>query len=395
MALVTFDLDDEEEFLASSSLSTTTNVGEEHVNNATELESATVIPIHTSVLVDILKAAPRMKIEDACDVNDVLDAFLGEPSDDFIDDYGSVFPRYGDAMYSAIDVLSADTEHRFNVPETTAELRFLEQCDERLRRSLPTIEVLLNTVGSCIDYRRRRTCALLLSTIHFLKKLYTRKWPQLLGSRETMVNRTAEVPAATVYRLQERALLGEFKLWEEFVYEILCMLTYPELRFSVCTRYTNILLCSEYNMLRPAVDSMCSTTLNICIWSQSYATDIWLTYMQVYYPSIFVKPTFDGDEKSREQYEDHVKTMKVPRWTRLHFYYPSMELVEPVDSDKLLVYLVDFFKRNLTSAFLSSFVTVEAPRDYEALKTEVFTAGRTRPRRECVRSAIVDKRQRK
>ena len=396
MSLVTFDLDDEEEFRASTSLSSTVSRTTEDSTSTTKIPELLVdVPRHTSVLVNILKAEPRSKIDVECDVNDVLDAFLGEPSETFLDNYESIFPRYGDALYSAVDVLSAEVEHRFNVPETVVELRFLEQCDVRLRRSLPTIEVLLNTVGSCIDYRRRRTCSILLSTVHFLKKLRTRKWPQLLGSREQMLERTTEVPATVVYKLQECALLGEFRLWEEFVYEVLCMLTYPELRFSVCTRYTNILLCAEYNMLRPAVDSMDSTTLNICIWSKSYAVDIWLTYMQVYYPSIFERPDFDGDEKSREYYEAHVKTVKAPRWTRLHFYYPSVELIEPTDSDGLLVFLVDFFKRNMTPVFLSSFIVVDAPGEYEALKTEVFMTGRSRPRRECVRSAIVDKRLRK
>ena len=288
-------------------------------------------------------------------------------------------------------------------------MSFYEHCDELLPRRNQNIDILLKHAGTHAHYLRRRVCAKILSTIHVLKALFTGEWARAIGTQEQVLDRLPESYHSIVEELavKDRYILGNFAHWDAIVYELLCLLAYNDLRFSVCTSHIESLLISEYHMIRPAVDAMDSKVLNICIMSTSYFSTIWSTYMRTYYPSIFKRQdVFEGDAKT--SHEDHVRTLALPRWTSLHFYLPNADFAESHNLDELLAFLVDFFQGNITDEFLFSFKKIRMPSNYSILVNEVFKkdrsvlsllpiASRKRqlPTRACVRPAIIDTKTRR
>ena len=377
---VVFDVPDEENIFTSASAS----------KDLPELGQDDP-PTHASVLVEYLKTVvPSSNIdkERLCDPRDVLDQLLGEPSQAFSELCKGAFDSYVDAIASAVDVLSPSDEHKFNVLDAEREMKFLRNCDVEVHRRMPTINILMENVGTYILCARERTCARLLMTVHMLKKLFTRDWRAILGSEEQISARLTDEYYQSIDMLgtHKSTLLGRFEHWDSLVYELLAVLAYNDLRFSVCTRFTEVLLNAEYHMLRPAVDAMGTHVLHVCLFSASYFLDVWSAYMRLYYPRIFKE--HDVDESDKEAFEEYARGTELPRWSVLRFYEPMQEIAEQPNHAEMLEFLVCFFKHTFTEQFLRSFKRIHVPEGYDVLIEQIFKKPQ-RPKRECVRPAVI------
>lgn len=387
MALATFDVDDTKE----SAFSTLA------AEDLPSLEP--VVPTQLSSLLTRLKEVRVNDVPADCLIDEILDRLLGDPSDDFLEECSGVFSKYGDALAGAVDVFSPDLAHHYNCLDTKFELKFFEKCDRPLKRRSPTIEILLGHAGAHTHYLRRRACAKVIATVHALKMLFSASWKCALGSRECMIDRFPKGYHGQVAELaeRERYVLGGFSHWDAIVYELLCILAYKDLRFSVCTGQLDALLASEYHMIRPAVDAMDAFTLNIGIVSASYFLDVWSKYMRTYYPSVFRLPE-DNDEaeEATALREEHTRSLSLPQWKKLVFYLPAADTVESQSHDEMLAFLIDFFQKQLTQEFLFSFKQIHLPPDYFMLLEEVFSkksasATQKRPKRACVQPSYIDR----
>ncbi len=353
-----------------------------------------LVPQYQSALVEKhLKTIQVCEVPLDCQPCDVLDVLLGEASASFLEDCAGHFTKYGDALANAVDIFSPELVHRYNLPETVFELNAYENCDESLPRRNSTIDILLKNAGTHVHYLRRRVCAKIISTIHVLKTLFKKpEWTRVLGTRDQMLSRLPDRYHDSIKEIgdKDRYVLGYFDHWDAIVYEILCLLAYNDLRFSVCTGHIDALLSAEYHIIRPAVDAIDGKILNICLLSVSYFSTVWTNYMRIYYPSIFRHRDKDDEDS------DHLQTLTPPEWTRLRFYLPDKDTTEVLDHDELLVFLVGFFQETLTEDFRFAFKTINVPTDFSMLITEVFEKERRtsssskRPKRACVRSPVVD-----
>lgn len=335
--------------------------------------------------------------KELADPRDVFDALLAGDSEDYVELHGRAFPSFTDAVMHATDVLSPSDVHLFNVPAHRYDMQFLSECDVTVGRRLSTVKILLDNAGTYVQCGRLRVCARVISLIHLLKQVVDGRWRSALGDKTTVLARLSQkyYESIDVRGVHSNALQGRFEHRDSLLYELLAMLAYPELRFDYNMRFTEALLNAEYHMLRPAVDSMSTGTLYVCLFSPFYFYDAWLPYMQHYYPRIF--KTDEHCDSESEERKEYVRSTQEPRWRTLQFYRPVDEIAERQDTQEFITFLVEFFTRLLTEKFLRSFRCIQAPREYEDVVDKVFRAlsvAKSRPKRHCVRPAVVLKKAR-
>lgn len=355
---------------------------------------------HTE-FVNILNALPVLTDKRASDVEDprhILSTLIGTVTQEFLDGIGEVrADGYGfdtdtdwsEVIYRACQVLSTNPRHFFNKLETPeeydsvpcsrdfkSELEYLKQCDVRVARPIDIISPLFNAAGSYVLRLRAEWSAALIKIINLIADIFRPAMRTAIGNKADVQARfkkcikevfTYSNPRETVARF----VVGDVFSIDMVIYETLVHLAMPEIHMSHLTSTLNLLWLAEYHSVRCAYDASSTSTLYICLMTPSYLMDVWMPYMRMYFPRIFV-----FDETSSDEVKTYYENNSLPPWKHLSLYLPDKRQNTEQDPEEFIPFLQEFFMTVLTPEFRSMFHSVSTPRDYLLLSTspgEVFT----------------------
>ena len=83
-------------------------------------------------------------------------------------------------------------------------------------------------------------------------------------------------------------LEGRIRHFDTLVFELLTIIAWDQMRFSVELRYIHKIIDAQYFAVRCVLDCASPSVLRLCLVSESYLREIWLPYMRITYPTIFV-----------------------------------------------------------------------------------------------------------
>jgi hypothetical protein len=148
----------------------------------------------------------------------------------------------------------------------------------------------------------------------------------------------------------QRLIDGEFGAMNEFIFELICYALHDPFRQKIGQIWiTNIILNTEYHVVRSALDCLHETTLYVCLMNRDYLADIWLRYIRRFHPSLLKHP------KPGRRY------LQKERFFTVVFYLPSPNHFIYEDPSKISAYTRAFFIRHFTHYFREGIVNVVIP----------------------------------
>ncbi len=380
-----------ESFAASSSSSSSGDCENNTIDdgNESELTSEDDLPFDStklSSLIDILgkKGSVRRFVEDEQeDVSPfhILQRLFGPVCERVKVAYNDTVNNYDEVMVEATNVLSTapvrvftdlDTRNIKN-REFKNEVMFFETCDQPLERTSPTVVTLMQDLAAMRTCDRQALSAQFLTIVHAIRDIVGSQLKHVtfvMGSDAKILRRTktAEVWATALKNQREilrSLILGDFdkRYKRGFIYEVLAALVSPDLQLR---NFTDLILSSEYHVVRAAVDAVHSEKLFVCVLSSEYIQSVWLPYMQLYYPRMF---------------KGHKENAAPLTWTSLKVYLPKKKhLIDEINDGKLSSLLSSIFQHDCSDEFLQNIKKVDVPDAYSYV-SEAFETHNVRPKR--------------
>lgn len=337
----------------------------------------------------------------------LISALLGNVADDFVEGIGSLRASsrhinertdWTEVMIMACQVASASPQHFFNkllTPDESThapcsihfknELEYLKQAhDSADVRKYNVIGELLQQTGACSNRIRMEWTAALIKLVHLCIAVFKPGMRKAVGTKGALVKRReAAIEAsprsndyilsyAQPYRAVRDFVSGKIYDVDIFIYELFVHLAMPNIHMSKLTPTTNLFCLAEYHAVRCAVDASSSSVLYICMMSPAYLTDVWLLYMRLYYPRMFV----EDERRETEQTLAYRQASVLPQWTHLELYTPSKHQCVPCNPKEMVSFVQLLFNQVLAPEFRASFKSVTVPPEYTRLVTapgEIFT----------------------
>ncbi len=368
---------------SSSSSSSSSNGVDDDAFNVKNLSSFVGILTSSTVLV---KKSKTIEPEKECPFS-MLSRFFGVPDERI----SSVFPTdendgsldYDEVFRQVTNVLSVSTvstpfssianaKHFSLDREHPTELDYLKDCADNVlpRRSSHVVSALFHELPTYKMASRLSVAAQALTIVHVLKKVFAAHRKEIrtvMGSDDTIEARATNSRVWREIRkiaqvVQEGLVVGEWdtKFVGGFIYEVLATLSSNTL---IVNHFTKHLLSCEYHVVRAAVDATNERTLRICALSSNYISQVWLGYMQFYYPRVF-----------KECRED----APLLTWESLDIYTPlpchvvEHEDINPID--EIAQTLLAIFSGQCSSEFLKKLKIVHVPKAFGEIKNLISEA---------------------